>query len=195
MNLKEYYKVSERTFKPLGQKLDFLHCTMGLVTEFGEFVDPLKRHIFYGKELDVVNLKEELGDMMWYLAIPIRYFGLEEREMIDQKIIIRDYEYNHINNIINISDIIFSLNNDINIVVDQLNCISPDANTIFYEISLLISNIYSICNYFKIDFEDMLETNINKLKARFPEKFTEYHALNRDLVKERNILEGVIDNE
>jgi hypothetical protein len=38
--------------------------------------------------------------------------------------------------------------------------------------------------------EELLQTNIDKLKARYPEKFTENDALNRDLNKERNILEG-----
>lgn len=194
MNLKEYYKASERTFKPLGQKLDFLHCVSGLITEFGEFVDPLKRHIFYGKELDIVNLKEELGDMMWYLAIPIRHFCLEDTNFIDNFIIEEYYLYNHINDEINISDIICSLNEDTNSIIQTLYY-TPHYISSNNELTNLISNIYGICDYFKIDFEDMLDSNINKLKARFPEKFTEYHALNRDLIKERNILEGVIDNE
>jgi len=34
-----------------------------------------------------------------------------------------------------------------------------------------------------------MDLNISKLKARFPEKFTEENALVRDLVKERQILE------
>lgn len=32
--------------------------------------------------------------------------------------------------------------------------------------------------------------NIDKLRARFPDRFTEYDAQNRDLAKERSILEG-----
>jgi hypothetical protein len=43
-----------------------------------------------------------------------------------------------------------------------------------------------------LDFESLLQLNIDKLKARFPEKFTESHALNRDLDKERDILEGKV---
>jgi NTP pyrophosphatase (non-canonical NTP hydrolase) len=44
---------------------------MGLETEVGELMDQLKKHIFYGKELDLVNLSEELGDLNWYQAICI----------------------------------------------------------------------------------------------------------------------------
>lgn len=42
-----------------------------------------------------------------------------------------------------------------------------------------------------LDMEDLLGKNISKLEARYPEKFTEKGATNRDLEKERNILEGV----
>jgi len=40
------------------------------------------------------------------------------------------------------------------------------------------------------DFDEVATTNINKLKARFPEKFTQNNAYNRDLDTERNILEN-----
>ena len=46
-----------------------LHASIGMVTEAGEFIDALKKHMFYGKPLDIVNLKEELGDILWYAAI------------------------------------------------------------------------------------------------------------------------------
>lgn len=46
-----------------------LHAAMGLSTESGELLDALKKHIYYGKDLDLVNLLEESGDLFWYLAI------------------------------------------------------------------------------------------------------------------------------
>lgn len=55
----------------------FLHAAMGLSTEAGEFLDALKKHLFYGKELDLVNLKEEIGDLMWYLAIACDALGTD----------------------------------------------------------------------------------------------------------------------
>lgn len=39
------------------------------------------------------------------------------------------------------------------------------------------------------DWEQIQETNIAKLKARYPEKFTSENAINRDLEAERKILE------
>lgn len=52
-------------------KIRLLHAAMGLATEAGEIVDALKKHIYYGKELDLVNLEEELGDLSWYMAVMI----------------------------------------------------------------------------------------------------------------------------
>lgn len=46
-----------------------LHAAMGMSTEAGELLDALKKFIFYGKDLDLVNIKEELGDNNWYQAI------------------------------------------------------------------------------------------------------------------------------
>lgn len=39
-------------------------------------------------------------------------------------------------------------------------------------------------------FEEIQATNIAKLRKRYPNKFTEYDAINRDLSAERQILEG-----
>lgn len=41
-----------------------------------------------------------------------------------------------------------------------------------------------------ISFENVWETNIAKLKKRYPDKFTSEKALTRDLEGERKILEG-----
>ena len=94
---------------------DLLHAAMGLTTESGEFMDAIKKHLFYGKPLDKVNLKEEIGDVLWYCALALH---------------------------------------------------SLDSS-----------------------FEEVMATNIAKLKARYPDKFEESQALNRDLDKERSILE------
>ncbi len=46
-----------------------------------------------------------------------------------------------------------------------------------------------ICDALGISFEEIQEKNIAKLKARYGDKFNEDGALNRDLDKEREILE------
>jgi len=51
------------------ETIRLMHGVIGLVTEIGEKMDQLKRHLFYGKELDKVNMKEELGDLDWYMNL------------------------------------------------------------------------------------------------------------------------------
>ncbi len=46
-----------------------LHGVIGISTEAGELLDAFKKYIYYNKELDYVNIKEELGDILWYIAI------------------------------------------------------------------------------------------------------------------------------
>ena len=48
-------------------KAHLLHMTMGAMTEVGEIGTTIKAHVFYGKELDLENLIEELGDLEFYI--------------------------------------------------------------------------------------------------------------------------------
>lgn len=85
MNSKDYQKLAVRTesndMKRVADRLSdprvvrLLHAEIGLSTESGEFSDQLKRHIFYGRDLDTTNLEEEAGDLLWYLAIALDEIG------------------------------------------------------------------------------------------------------------------------
>lgn len=57
--------------------IDLLHAGMGLTTEASEFVDTLKKSLFYGKEVDNVNLVEELSDIFWYCALACRALNVD----------------------------------------------------------------------------------------------------------------------
>jgi len=125
MDTKKYkelvLKTESKDFDSISTRLNdkralrLLHGSCGIATEAGELLDALKKHIFYGKEIDTVNIIEEIGDLMWYSAI----------------------------------------------ILDELG----------------------------VEFEDVMEKNINKLKARYGEKFSETSANVRNLDKERKILE------
>lgn len=120
MNIKQYVSESARTAPHCKLSLrkeqeEILHSIFGMQTELGEFTDIFKREFFYQKKPDLANIKEELGDIMWYWALAVRTLEL--------------------------------------------------------------------------DPEEILKINIEKLKVRFPEKFTEKEALHRNLAKERTVLE------
>jgi NTP pyrophosphatase (non-canonical NTP hydrolase) len=79
MNPKEYIEGVLKTEAPITELMierisdptliRLNHAASGLITEAGEFEDTLKKHIYYGAKLDKVNLKEELGDLLWYIAL------------------------------------------------------------------------------------------------------------------------------
>ncbi len=48
---------------------DVLHAVIGISTEAGELLDVVKKNMFYGKPIDYVNLDEEMGDVLWYIAV------------------------------------------------------------------------------------------------------------------------------
>ena len=116
MNLKEYALEAKRTMSKCETSLlDDLHMVLGMQTEAAEIADVYKKHIAYGKDLDLVNVKEEIGDLMFYIA--------------------------------------------------------------------------NLCTLKGWDLEAIMQTNIDKLKVRFPEKFDNNLAINRNLKEERKILE------
>ncbi|MFN9374029.1 MAG: MazG nucleotide pyrophosphohydrolase domain-containing protein [Planctomycetaceae bacterium] len=59
----------------LQQQARLVHAVLGLQTEAGELADPVKKHIYYGRPLDPVNLREEIGDCLWYLAVACDALG------------------------------------------------------------------------------------------------------------------------
>ena len=44
-----------------------LHMAVGVSGESGELLDAIKKAVIYRKELDVENVKEEIGDCLFYL--------------------------------------------------------------------------------------------------------------------------------
>lgn len=57
--------VAERAQDP--ELLRLLHHAMGLSTEANELLDVLKAALVYGQPIDWLNVREELGDLCWYL--------------------------------------------------------------------------------------------------------------------------------
>lgn len=86
--IKEAIKTESVNFVDISRRLvdkrtiRLLHAGMGLVTEAAEFLDALKKWIFYGKAIDIVNLKEELGDSQWYTAIAMDELGTDYEEIL-----------------------------------------------------------------------------------------------------------------
>jgi NTP pyrophosphatase (non-canonical NTP hydrolase) len=99
-----------------GRRIKIIHGIIGVVTEAGELADTVRGFIGQEEDFDFINLKEEGGDVMWYLAELFQGSGTT--------------------------------------------------------------------------FTEAQRVNIAKLVARYGDKFSEFAALNRDLDKERGVLES-----
>ena len=68
------------------QLSDILHATLGIAGESGELVDAVKKTVIYNKPLDVVNFKEELGDILWYVALGCHAVGVNMEDIMKANI-------------------------------------------------------------------------------------------------------------
>lgn len=63
-----------------------LHGLMGMCTETGEAMDNAKKHLMYGKAFDPINVLEEAGDKLWYIAIALHACGFTMQECMERNI-------------------------------------------------------------------------------------------------------------
>jgi len=94
MDSNKYLELSNRTCKHISEEgvvilpemYDLLHATLGISGEAGELLDAVKKSFIYNKELDFVNAKEELGDILWYVALACRTLGVSFDEIMQMNI-------------------------------------------------------------------------------------------------------------
>lgn len=65
---------------------ELMHAQLGITSEAGEFADAMKKFLIYGRPLDKLNLKEELGDLLWYIDLASRALGITIEELREQNI-------------------------------------------------------------------------------------------------------------
>ena len=82
MEINEYSELSQRTI-PENRSDHFEHGIIGVCTEAGELADIIKRNLYYGTAIDIANLKEEIGDIMWYLNIIVVSKNLSWGEILE----------------------------------------------------------------------------------------------------------------
>lgn len=61
---------------------DMLHAAVGISGEAGELLDAVKKVWVYNKPADLVNIKEELGDLCFYMQMLCNQFGWSFDELM-----------------------------------------------------------------------------------------------------------------
>lgn len=181
MNWNEYKILSEKTlslnFFNDDSKLELmLHAVIGILTEMDEILDN------YQSSIDIINIKEEVGDITWYLAIIGRLYNMSFP--IDLPVLSEDPMKTSISIIKYSCKLLDMLKKKLfyNKIIDE--------NSFRETSTILMILIHSYMKYYNIDIRESFDVNIAKLKARYGEKFTTDKAINRDLEKERKILEN-----
>jgi len=63
-----------------------LHMAVGVSGEAGELLDAIKKHAVYQKQLDFDNVREEAGDILFYLTGLLNELGLTLNECIEANV-------------------------------------------------------------------------------------------------------------
>lgn len=178
MELKQYLEESKRTFNHENEYKDTEHALKGVVTEWFELKRAIRRN-------DYENRKEEAGDIMFYLAQLIRQYNLEIN-------IGRTENVNAMGGYYIIGD---SLVEDL---VDLFKRhfhygVQLDISFLTHLVSSIVDMLNSMNTLISkplANYKGVMEINIAKLKVRYPDKFSPEKAINRDLEKEKEVLNG-----
>jgi hypothetical protein len=178
-----------------GEEYNLTHAKYGIITEVAELCDVAKKNFWYGKAIDHVNVKEEIGDIMWYMAIIMRKFpdiglstnrhpgefGLRETSSFLE---FTDCLYAHSVRLTGWLDLLYPTG-----AVREGSYLRQVEDSVKRDSGHFLDFICTFCLRFGYDINAIMGTNIEKLKARFPEKFSSENAIIRNLNKERDILE------
>lgn len=83
--IRKFYATNKDRKERFKYNTELIHACLGLSGETGEVIDIIKKHVAYGKHIDIEQLKQELGDCLHYLAriIDIAGFDMAEIEKIN----------------------------------------------------------------------------------------------------------------
>ena len=68
------------------EQANLWHMATGISGEAGEVEDAIKKHVVYQKPLDVGNIKEELGDLLFYMSNLMQSVGLSFEDVLQHNI-------------------------------------------------------------------------------------------------------------
>jgi len=175
--------------------LDIIHMRLGIVSEIEEFISACRKG-------DKVGMGEELVDMLWYMGNDLNIllktgyinseiyntfakiqFGISPMAT-DGGFKLNEGEPGWFSSLVFNTSILCDL-----LKKDLAYSRTPDVITYVKAMNYLFGSINNLALSNGINLEEFMEKVIIKLRNRYPEKFTEEAAINRDTDAERKILE------
>ena len=94
MDLESYRHDVLRTVRPdMSHRDRLLLGALGLSGEAGEVADALKKMLFHGHPLDQAAVRDELGDVMWYVMFLCDTLGLRLEDVLQGNVEKRQRRY------------------------------------------------------------------------------------------------------
>lgn len=186
----DYVVGAQRTLKRMpNHQMDHIHMQMGCMTEIGEMINSYKIHHIYGKPFDAVNLNEEFGDTAWYIANDNVLWCTNEQEV--RMAIYDPHELVYTLRRLETDWPLLLNQSGIDVIVNGwMDFIGDFVNHKHWNHERMWTNFFILGLQMGVDIPLALTRNIEKLQARYPDKYTDFAALNRNLDNERSILEG-----
>jgi NTP pyrophosphatase (non-canonical NTP hydrolase) len=72
----DFYEYQDAVLKTLGPDADPRSLALGVGGEAGEVMEIIKKAHRPGRSVDVEHLKEELGDVLWYVAALASHYNI-----------------------------------------------------------------------------------------------------------------------
>ena len=192
MNYAEYAPLARRTLKELPFAEHLEHMALGFCGEMGELLGAAKKQKVYKNDLDIVNVMEEIGDICWYVVNLCKEFNFDPADMdaIYQESIVH---FNRTNNQATLTQKLMWANKYFADIGESLALrpseLERDNDQAVQLLTQLTKLVTLLGVTYSIDIYQCLDANIKKLAARYGDKYTDFAALNRDLVAERAVLE------
>ena len=185
MESKQFQEQAIRTdiedYKPVQERLlenssSLTSCINGFILSTSA-MDIMKKKIMYNSN------PMKLLELDAKLAKEIKEFPSDFVEKISQDELLSQLLHYSVGTITELLEIIMALGNAVKTgELDRANMGEELGDSLYY-LSVMATRL-------GLPLESIMETNNKKLKARYPNKFTEESANERDLEAERKILEG-----
>jgi NTP pyrophosphatase (non-canonical NTP hydrolase) len=169
MTLQQYQVETTRTFPNLGSLVtDSIHMTAGMVTEIQESM-----------HTDENEIEDEYGDVLWYVS---NYSNLHNLPLIFDIGVDEEIPF---------SPIELAMMSAVRLLDFDKKKLAYgkeyDSKKQSYYLSLVFSYIIFDLENRGFDLSEVYEKNIQKLRVRFPEKFSGEQAINKNVEKEKEV--------
>lgn len=168
MNLMDFQAAGRRTMDPETPLLTSDNYVLGMIGESGEVVDLVKKVCFHGHRLDLNALGCELGDVSWYLSaiasetgvslVEARRLAAVERALLvglELQVLVKRLAG-------------FAV--ELDVAVGDWR-VFKDAGEMALAVGPALACVEALCQKLGLSFFWVLSRNVEKLRARYPERF------------------------